>query len=96
MNYSPFVHNLVLALQMCFTDYIDVSIWKSLQSAYLISLQNDLAKKRWDNIFKKIFSNLKIEIYGSWSDFFPRKCYKDTKSCQLVFFLFLFVVSLRL
>lgn len=96
MNYSSFVRNLVLALQMCFTDYIDVKFWKCLQSVYLIGLQNNLAKKkRWDNIFKNFFQLEKLRL-KEVEVIFPWKRYKDTMPCQLVFSSFLFVASLRL
>lgn len=84
-----------LALQMCFTDYTDVRFWKCLQSVYLISLQNNLAKKRWDNIFKNFFQLGKLRLMEVEVNF-PRKHYKDTTPCQLVFSSFLFVASLRL
>lgn len=62
------------------TDVLHRLHWCQYLKVFTICIFNQSAKqpckKRWDNIFKKFFSNLKIEIHGSWSDFFQENAIK--------------------
>lgn len=75
--------------------------WCQYLKVFTICIFNQSAKqpckkKKMGQHIENNFPTWKLRFMEVEVIFFPRKRYKDTKPCQLVFSLFLFVVSLRL